>query len=413
MSDEQAAHAEEAVSYPRTSLADEAQCEWPPEVNILGVESVSEGSQRPAIKSWSFQFLPSDLRLNHEGEPSSGGTLRPRTSTTLRRRDVDSSKGDAASDVEGRQGDKLSTPEEANIPVDNDTAPTGSSPRLTPSHEDLAAFGAGADVTSDQSDTLITESQAEEGRRYFPRQVLVVMNADGEPKVCCARCDTGAENHIMAECIAKRFGRLDEIVPSEVEELKGLSRHTCTVLGKVKLDKFWLDQTGKPRRGPYKDWFYILSDEDVQGYFDVMLSEKFSEKHRLLQEDHSHDQSSAEANVDSTQQSYANATVDSTQLSSADANVDLTHQSSAEAAADSTHLSGNDTKLGLALRGAVIKIGRTLWSGIAKSYSTAWSLGVSVVTVSVGCCVTPRPRSHNAIATGMFPCLWRALGTES
>ena len=376
MSKDRLVHDQNSTDDVDASNAEEDEPDSLPEIDLQGPDFDQAPKPSELLKPWLSGISKEDLRGPHEFVTSSSGTLHPRSSTTLRDVDVDFSNEDGVSHNRAVQDLKdlaSLVPQELMEALDQGTTQLQALNRLPPAHEALIAVGAilpshiyrtavaesqpkdavtvGTVLPSDQSRTVVTESQAGEDRAvgFDPPTLVVYPNANAKPKSCCAKCDTGSEIHIMAAKIAKRFTGLSKIeigagdgmiMDSDVERVQGHSRHDCLVIGVMKLN-FYLDQEGKSRTGPYRDLFYILSDDDVQGNFDVMMSEKFVKKYRMLEQD--------------------------------------------------------GTRFGLAFKGTVVKIGHTIWGCVTKSFLSVWTLGGSVIVASAACCVTSRRRLQRLV----------------
>lgn len=373
MSEERLVHDQNSADDIDASTAEEHEPDSLPEIDLQGPDFDQARKPSELLKPWLSGISKEDLHGPHEAATSSSGTLHPRSSTTLRDIDVDFLNEDGASHNRAAQDVAFLVPQELIEALGQGTTQLPALNRLPPAHEALTAVGAvlpshvsrtavtesqtrdavtvGTVLPSDQSGTVVTESQAGEGRPvgFDPPTLVVYRDANAMPKSCCAKCDTGSEIHIMAAKIAKRFTGLSEIVVgagdgmimnNDVKRVQGHSRHDCLVIGMIKLN-FYLDHEGKSRTGPYRDLFYILSDDDVQGNFDVMMSEKFVKKYRLLEQD--------------------------------------------------------GTGFGLAFKTTVVKVGHTIWRCVTKSYSSVWTLGGSVIVASAACCVTSRRRLQRLV----------------
>ncbi len=295
-------HGQDTLVVVKKDLSVTKQHESPREIDLNESRLYLTRNSPELLQLWLSEFSQADLCFQSDGL-SSSDTLRPRTSTTLQRAPTEISKEDGALDQTAVRNNWSIVPEELNVTYGDGVFGAYASSRVLTTREDLIGFGAilpfdhsqtaicrskaeqdivvGAVLPSDRSKTVITESQAEEGRLTGFEPATLVVHLNGEAKSCRARFDTGSAIHIMAEKVAKRFTGIEEILvgggggggvimASDYGKVHGHSRHDCTVLGMMKMT-FYLDQDGKPRSWPYRDFFYILSDDDVQGNFDVMI----------------------------------------------------------------------------------------------------------------------------------------------
>ena len=132
--------------------------------------------------------------------------------------------------------------------------------------------------------TVITMSSTTSNNADHFELADIVVRVPSGFRTFGAKRDTAAQINIIAENVSQRFISSEELIESDKECVRGLSKRDCPIKGRFNLT-FSINRKDGSRTGPYKAWFYVLEDLYINDSFDALLSEKFVKKYGLLVEE--------------------------------------------------------------------------------------------------------------------------------